>query len=71
MTRVVQLELTLNVEVTAHFEEPDDTNLGGWTIDDIASVKIAGGDVSKETITDILFNEYAQSLSELYTQQEP
>lgn len=74
MTRVVQLELTLSVEVEATFKKSKiDPNLSGWVITDIKSVRDASGKnpLEHEMFANFLLNERENELAELYAQQEP
>lgn len=74
MTRIVQLELTLSIEVEAHFEKSEiDPTLSGWVITDIKSVRDSSGKnpLEHEMFVDYLFNERENELAELFAQQEP
>jgi hypothetical protein len=69
MSRQVQLELTLDVEVEAKF-----TN-GAWNVTDVGSVYIDGQslDIGDDRLGDTLFNNprICERLAELFEQQEP
>lgn len=69
MIRIVQLELTLEVEVEAEFND------GAWEVDDIAAVRIEGHpiDIGENRLGDLLLNDtmICQRLADLYAQQEP
>lgn len=68
MTRMVQLTITFDIEVDAAFKD------GAWElVNDMvvtATIGKSSTDISIETVTDLLLNDYAQELLELYTQQE-
>jgi hypothetical protein len=78
MTRVVQIELTLNVEIEAHFHTGDDTSDAHWVVDEIVSMSVQGPsmkdnyDLATSSILAIyLLDERGEELADLFAQQEP